>query len=249
MSPRKKQKVWEDHPLLTELGIELIKQYTEPRTRLGMGRFASYRDYGESSWRIGYGTRRIGDREVAFNEKLDAEEVNNLLIEDLKKFSDAISDYIFVSLNRNRKAALLSYAHSVGLVGFKNSKLLDLINSHASKTAIIREWSPYINRYWLSGGERMRDRRRVELNVYLAPDKQIPTFTKHRCHTPICLLNLAETYTGASNQVKAIEYLEKKIKEWDPTDRSLRRFFHLWCQEPVGLGGQERPVKSFLKDL
>ena len=58
----------------------------------------------------------------------------------------------------------------------------------------------------------MRDRRREELNIYLSADKEIPTFTKHSCHTSICLLNLAETYNGAPNQVKAIEYLEKKSK-------------------------------------
>ena len=123
--------------------------------------------------------------------------------------------YLF---NRARKGAVLSFAHSIGLLAFKNSRLLELINRHASKTEIIKEWSPYINRYWLSGGDGMRDRRRAELDLFSA-DKKIPTFTKHKCHTPVCLLNLPDTYTGAPNQVKAVEYLEKKLNEWDPWSR------------------------------
>ena len=63
----------------------------------------------------------------------------------------------------------------------------------------------------------MRDRRRAELNAFLSADKEIPTFTRHNCQTSVCLLNLPETYNGAPNQIKAVEYLEKKIKEWDPT--------------------------------
>ena len=249
MSSRKQKDPFKEHPLLTELGIRIIKKYTTPRTYIGMGRFASYKDYGESTWRIGYGTKLIGERPVAHNEKLSEKEVNSLFIEDLKRFSDEVSNYVFVPLNKNRKAALLSFAHSVGLVGFKNSRLLELINSHASKEKIIREWSPYINTYWLSGGDRMRDRRRVELNTFVSGDKQIPTFTRHKCATAVCLLNLAETYNGSPTQIKAVEYLERKIKEWDPTGRSIRRFYQMWRQHPTGLGSPERPEKNALEDL
>ena len=96
------------------------------------------------------------------------------------------------------------------LVVLKTCRLLELINTHATKTAIIREWSPFINRLWCSGGDLMVAQRRTELDMYLAPDKTIPTFVPHRCHSKRCLLNLPETYTGAPNQLKAIEYLEKK---------------------------------------
>ena len=94
----------------------------------------------------------------------------------------------------------------------------------------------------------MRDRRREELNIYLSADKEIPTFTKHHCHTSICLLNLAETYNGSPNQVKAIEYLEKKVKEWDPSGHALRRFFRLWSQPPAGLGNQVRQGQNVVED-
>ena len=205
-----------------------------------MGRFASYKDYGEANWRIGYDSLKLGKRRVAYNEKAGRAEIEKQLVEDLKEFSKEISQYVYVPLNRHKKGAVLSFARSVGILGFKNSKLLELINRHASKKEIISEWSPYINRYWLCGGDRMRDRRRAELNAFLSADKEIPTFTKHNCHTSICLLNLAETYNGAPNQIKAVEYLEKKIKEWDPTGHALRRFYRLWSQPPTGLGNQVR---------
>ena len=205
-----------------------------------MGRFASYKDYGEANWRIGYDSLKLGKRRVAYNEKAERAEIEKQLVEDLKEFSKEISQYVYVPLNRHKKGAVLSFARSVGILGFKNSKLLELINRHASKKEIISEWSPYINRYWLCGGDRMRDRRRAELNAFLSADKEIPTFTKHNCHTSICLLNLAETYNGAPNQIKAVEYLEKKIKEWDPTGHALRRFYRLWSQPPTGLGNQVR---------
>jgi GH24 family phage-related lysozyme (muramidase) len=205
-----------------------------------MGRFAAYKDYGEANWRIGYDSLKLGKRRVAYNEKAGRAEIEKQLVEDLKEFSKEISQYVYVPLNRHKKGAVLSFARSVGILGFKNSKLLELINRHASKKEIISEWSPYINRYWLCGGDRMRDRRRAELNAFLSADKEIPTFTKHNCHTSICLLNLAETYNGAPNQIKAVEYLEKKIKEWDPTGHALRRFYRLWSQPPTGLGNQVR---------
>ena len=240
MKSRKKQQSWKDYPFLTDIGIELIKLHDTPRTYIGMGRFASYKDYGEANWRIGYDSLKLGKRRVAYNEKAERAEIEKQLVEDLKEFSKEISQYVYVPLNRHKKGAVLSFARSVGILGFKNSKLLELINRHASKKEIISEWSPYINRYWLCGGDRMRDRRRAELNAFLSADKEIPTFTKHNCHTSVCLLNLAETYNGAPNQIKAVEYLEKKIKEWDPTGHALRRFYRLWSQPPTGLGNQVR---------
>ena len=159
---------------------------------------------------------------------------------DLKIFSDLVSQYVFVPLNRNRKAAILSFSYSIGISSLKTCRLLELINSHASKSKIIREWSPYINRLWCSGGDLLVDQRRMELDTYLAPDKTIPTFVPHRCHLKKCLLNLPETYTGAPNQVKAIEYLEKKLVQWDSSGEVLRRFFRYWSEKPRSLGSPQR---------
>lgn len=251
MTSRKTAKIdsWKDYPFLTQLGIDLIKSYTLPRTDIGMGRFGAYKDYGEGVYRIGYGSIYLGKRPVGATDKITREEADIQFVEDLKEFSKQVESYVFVKINKHKRAAVLSFAHSVGITAFKNSKLLDLINSHAAKSAIISEWSPYINKYWLSGGDLMRDRRRVELNVYMAPDKRMSSFVEHRCHTTICLLNLAQSYTGAPNQVKAVEYLEKKVKEWDPTGHVLRRFYRLWSETPSGLGNQRQVKDMFLDNL
>jgi hypothetical protein len=94
---------------------------------------------------------------------------------------------------------------------------------------------------WRSGGELIINRRRAELDTFLAPDKEIPTFTEHNCKLKVCLLNLPETYTGVHNQIKAIEYLEGKILSWDPSGHALKHFFRLWNEKPSGLGSPPRP--------
>jgi len=227
---------WKEHPFLTRKGINLIKRFQPARTNLSMGRYAAYKDYGEDIWRIGYGSKKLGKRWLSATDKATEEEIDIQLEEDLKELSDLVAKYVFVPLNTNRKAAVLSFAYSIGISSFKTCRLLELINSSAGKTKIIREWSPYINQIWLSGGDLMRDRRRVELDTYYSADKEIPTLVPHRCRVKRCLLNLPETYTGVPNQLKAIEYLERKLTEWDPSGEVLRQFFRYWTQKPTGLG-------------
>jgi len=239
---RKKPENWSEYPFLTSRGIELIQRHTIPRTNLGMGRFGSYKDYGEDIWRIGYGSKKINRHWVGFQEYATLQQVENQLVEDLKEFSREIESYVFVRLNKNKKAALLSFAHNVGICGFKNSKLLELINKHASKAEIIGEWSPYINKIWISGGESIVNRRRAELDTFLAADKEISTFTVHNCRLKTCLLNLPETYNGCSNQIRAIEYLEGKLVGWDPSGNALKHFFRLWNEKPSGLASPPRPA-------
>jgi len=225
-----------EYPFFTAKAAELVKKYTSPRTCLGMGRYASYKDYGEGLWRIGYGSEKLNKRFLRATDKATEKEISDQLTTDLKDLSNLVKEYVFVSLNLNRRAALLSFAHSIGISSFKTCRLLELINSHSSRIKIIKEWSPYINEIWQSGGKLMIDRRRAELDTFLTPNKDIPTFVAHRCHVKRCLLNLPETYTGAPNQVKAIEYLEKKLASWDPSGEVLRQFFRYWIQKPTGLG-------------
>ena len=243
-SRKEKAEDWSYYPLLTQKGIDLIKWYFPPRICLNPGRYGSYRDYGENIWRIGYGSKKIGKHTVSRYEVATEAQVNKQLIEDLKVFSNSMCEYIYVPLNDNKKAALLSFAHDLGLATFKDCRLLKLINELAPKTEIIREWSPYINKIWFSGGNRTVDRRRVELNTFYAADKEIPTQIKHNCSVEYCLLNLAETFNGAPNQIKAVEYLESKLLDWDPDGRSLRHFFRLWSQKPGGLGSAPRPLNT-----
>ena len=228
------------YSLFTEKGFQLTKRYTIPKTYLGLDRYAAYKNFGESNWKIGYGSEIINDHTLSATDKASQEEIDKQFYKDLKIFSKEAEKYIFVNLNKNKRAALLSFAHSIGLCSFKSCRLLDLINSYASKNKIIKEWSPYINHIWMSGGDLMTSRRRTELDMYFAPDKEIPTLYPHKCHTEICLLNIAETFNHSPTQIKAIEFLEKKFKEFDPSGEVLRRFCHYWSKPPSGLGSPSR---------
>lgn len=240
-NPPKEIEKKEFYPLLTKRGIELIKKHSAPRTCIGENRFASYKEYGEDFWRIGYGSKKLGKRTVNAREKTDREQVEKQLVEDLKLFSKEMQSYVFVKLNDNKKAALLSFAHSIGIYSFKSCRLLELINRGASRKEIIREWSPFINLIWQSGGEVMVNRRRDELNTYLEPDQSVSTYFNHKCESKYCLLNLCETWNGSPYQIKAIEYLERKLAFFDESGEVMRRFFRYWSVKP---GGQQSPQQQ-----
>ena len=222
-------------PFLSDTAVKLIQYYTPARTHCGFGRFAAYKtEHGE--WCIGYGSKRIGKRWVGAFTRATLKEIEEQLVRDLEEFAPKVAHYVAMPTNLKRRAALLSYAHSIGLAAFKECRLLELINSYASKNAIIKEWSPYINVKYRYADPFLKERRRVELNTFLAPDDQVPLFTKHKCPLKHCLLNIGETYMGTPNQIKAIEYLERKVLEWDPTGETIRRFFRYWNQPQGGLG-------------
>ena len=155
-----------DYPFFTEKGYILTKSYTPARTSLGLGEYAAYKDFGEESWKIGYGSKELHDHALTAKDRATQKEIDKQFFLDLREFSNKLKDYVFVNLNKNRKAAILSFAHSIGIQSFKNCRLLDLINSYSSKTKIIKEWSPYINTYWMSGGDLMIARRRAEVDMY-----------------------------------------------------------------------------------
>ena len=86
------------YSLFTEKGYQLTKKYTVPRTYLGMGRYAAYKDFGESVWRIGYGSEIIDDHYLDANDKASQEDIDKQFYEDLKDFSKEAEKYIFVNL-------------------------------------------------------------------------------------------------------------------------------------------------------
>ena len=88
-----------------------------------------------------------------------------------------------------------------------------------------------------------------ELDLYFSADKEIPTLVPHKCEVKYCLLNLMETYKGTREQIKAIEYLERKFNQWDPSGEVLRRFYRYWSEKPKGLGSPPHRGGSALKDL
>ena len=75
------------YSLFTEKGYQLTKKYTVPRTYLGMGRYAAYKDFGESIWKIGYGSETIDDHYLDANDKASQEDIDKQFYNDLKCFS------------------------------------------------------------------------------------------------------------------------------------------------------------------
>jgi GH24 family phage-related lysozyme (muramidase) len=218
----------------TEEGIRLIRWHTAPRTYNGFGRFSPYlTESGE--YLIGYGSGELFGRPVRPFICGTREEIEEQFLKDLKPFAALVEHYVQMPLNEKKRSAVLSYAHSIGIPAFKECKLLQLINSRASKAEIIKEWSPYINRkeYY---PENLRNRRREELHTYMAPDKEVPLLFEHKCKLNCCLATLCDDYQGTPKQLKAIEYLEGKIKDWDTTGSVMKRFYRLWSQEQGGLG-------------
>ena len=55
-----------------------------------MGLFGSYKDYGESDYRIGYGSISLWNRRVGMHDKATREEIETQLVEDLKIFSNQV---------------------------------------------------------------------------------------------------------------------------------------------------------------
>ena len=142
---------------------------------------------------------------------------------------------LFVLFFGTKKQYHIVAHHTIWMTERFKSLLHDIF-----KNKIIKDWSPYINHIWMSGGDLMTSRRRTELDMYFAPDKEIPTLYPHKCHTEICLLNIAETFNHSPTQIKAIEFLEKKFKEFDPSGEVLRQFFRYWNKTPSGLGSPSR---------
>ena len=225
-----------DWPLfLNQYGIDLIAKYSSVRLKVGKDQYRAYRHEFEKEWRIGYDSARMFNRPVSVGLRADYDDCYKQLIEDLKPLAELVEHYVVMPLNESKRGAVLSYAHSIGLCNFKECALLKLINERASKNNIIREWSPYINHRYIGVASQLKERRKAELNVYLAPHKEVPTLVPHNCQAKQCFLNLAETYQGTQQQIKAIEYLEKKLIGWDSSGEVQRRFWLLWNQKPGGL--------------
>lgn len=233
----------------TQYAFELVRRYSPCRIHVGFNRYTSYKATEEDGpWLIGYGSKKLGRHTVTPFTKATQKEVEEQLREDLEIFSEYVSDLVYMPLTEKKKGAVLSYAESIGLASFKDSKLLALINSNATKTEIIREWSPFM-KLGAQGNPNYVDRRRSELDLFLQSDTEVPLLVEHHCVLPQCLLNIAENYSGTPQQVTAIEYLEQKLLEWDPDGEVIAKFFNLWNQKPLATGSRSSFLEECLDNL
>lgn len=233
----------------TDYAFELVRRYTPCRIHVGFEEYTSYKANKEDGpWLIGYGSKKIGRQTVTPFTKVRRHEIDAQLKKDLEIFSEYVADLIYMPLNEKKRGAVLSYAESVGLAYFKECKLLELINSNASREEIIKEWSPFMRRNY-QADPTLRDRRRSELDLYLQSDVEVPLLIEHQCIAPQCLLNIAENYKGTVEQVKAIEYLEEELWHLDPGGTIISNFFTMWNEQPRATGSRSSFLEADLKDL
>lgn len=216
--------------------VAIILKYGAAGTYTGSGRFASYKDKEQGIYLIGYKSKEMRGLPVGINTRATCLEVEQQLIKDLIELEKYVEHYLIMPLNKKKKAAVLSYAHDVGLPTFKESKLLELLNTKASKKTIVKEWSPFINPEYKYKPEWFINRRRSELDLFLCHDKEIPQFTPHKCHLNRCLLNIADTAFINPNHIRAIEYLEKNIAKWDADGTVMKQFWRCWSTKPANIG-------------
>ena len=233
----------------TEYAFELVRRYTPCRIHVGFERYSSYKATEEDGpWLIGYGSKKLGRHTVTPFTKASRKEVEEQLSRDLEIFAEYVGDLVYMPLNEKKKGAVVSYAESVGLSYFKDCKLLSLINRGATKTEIIREWSPFIKKHSQSD-QNYVDRRRTELDLFLQNDVEVPLLVEHKCVLPQCLLNIAVNYCGTPQQVAAIEYLENELVKLNPGGEIVDKFFKMWNQKLLATGSRSSFLESDLDNL
>jgi len=107
--------------MINREALELIKNWEGCK-------LTAYPDPGSKNgepWTIGYGHTKG----VKKGMKIEPEEAEEFLIEDLKEAEAVIAKYVKVELNENQYGALVSFIHNIGETQFVKGSVDDLINS------------------------------------------------------------------------------------------------------------------------
>ena len=71
------------YSFFSEKGYKLTKSYTSARTFLGLDTYAAYKDFGEDSWKIGYGSKELNGHALTAKDKATQEQIDNQFFLDL----------------------------------------------------------------------------------------------------------------------------------------------------------------------
>ena len=83
------------YSFFSEKGYKLTKSYTSARTFLGLGRYATYKDFGEDSWKIGYGSLELHGHALTAKDKATQEEIDKQLFFRFKRIFRKIKRLCF----------------------------------------------------------------------------------------------------------------------------------------------------------
>ena len=78
---------------------------------------------------IGYGHVMLKGEKI---EPITLQQAEQLLLNDLSKFNQAVNDLVKVPINQSQFDALVSLCYNIGIEAFKQSTLLKKLNSHAN---------------------------------------------------------------------------------------------------------------------
>ena len=144
----------------SQRGLDLIKEYEGIR-------FKPYRDC-VGLFTVGVG-HLIGDGTVlpdSWNRTFSIEEVNELLVADVRKFELGLARYINVELSQNQYDAIIDFCFNLGLGTFQRSSVRQAINRR-DKTGVVRN----LLRYNKAGGKvipQLDNRRKAEALLFLS---------------------------------------------------------------------------------
>jgi lysozyme len=115
-------------------------------------------------WTIGYGHTK----DVKEGDKINKEEADYLLQEEMIEYESYINDFVEVPLNQNQFDALCSWVYNLGPTNLKNSTMLKVLNEekYADVTQEIKRWNK-------AGGEVLDGlikRREAEAKMFLGEE-------------------------------------------------------------------------------
>lgn len=105
------------YPNLPSAGVELIKEFETLSLKA--------QKLPPGIWTIGYGHTQ----DVHPDSSITLLEAEDLLLQDLKPYADAIRSHIKVEINENQFGALLSFVYNVGIGALTSSTLLKHLNA------------------------------------------------------------------------------------------------------------------------
>lgn len=143
---------------INQLGLDHIKQWEGLRTN-------AYKDVA-GIWTIGYGhTAFAGKPAPKAGMTISALEAENILMQDLEQFAQAVEKLVKVPLNDNQYASLVSFTYNVGIGAFKKSTLLKKLNN-GDYDSVPLELLKWVN----AGGKRVQglvNRRAAESGLWV----------------------------------------------------------------------------------
>lgn len=103
---------------------------------------------------------------VRYVDGITDEQINLLLVEDLKPAEIILKDFVMTKLNQNQYDALVSFVFNVGITAFYNSTLLRKLNEHK-----LEEVPRQLMRWKYAGGriaQGLINRRRNEVELFIS---------------------------------------------------------------------------------